>query len=69
MTAFFRVIRKKFQAFNGVATRVFSTIIFSLVYILILPWFAVFAKKEKMRTTWYPWTLKSETLEDLKKQY
>ena len=61
---------RKLKAFNRAATRVFSTVLFSLVYILVLPWFAVFAKRrEKPRTTWSPWTLKSETIEDLKKQY
>jgi len=70
MAAFFRSVRQKFEAFNRASMRVFSTVLFSLVYILVFPWFAVFAKRrEKPRTTWYPWTLKSETIEDLKKQY
>jgi hypothetical protein len=61
---------QKIKAFNRVATQVISTLLFSLIYILILPWFALFTKRqEKQRKTWYPWTLKSETLGDLKKQY
>jgi hypothetical protein len=64
------IIRRKFEVFNRASMRVFSTVIFSVVYILILPWFAVFAKRSrKSRTTWYPWTLKSDTIEDIKKQY
>lgn len=70
MASFFRTLRQKFEAANRVATRIFSTVLFSLVYILVLPWFALVVKrKNRERTTWYPWTLKSDTLEDLKKQY
>ncbi len=59
---------KKVSYFVG---NLVSTVIFSLIYILILPWFAFFAKKSKRSklTNWHAWSFREDTVEDLRKQY
>ena len=55
--------------------RVFSvvaSVLFGFIYIVIVPWFAVFSPSgdtKEQKTLWRPWTIKSDTLEDVRKQY
>jgi hypothetical protein len=62
---------KKLQRTNDRVMGVVATILFSFIYIFILPWFAVFAKQSShgKKKGWVPWGYKSDTLEDMRKQY
>lgn len=66
-----RRIRDRITVVGMLVFDVVATAVFFLVYILILPWFAVFAPRiqEPIRTNWHSWTLTNDTLEDVKKQY
>lgn len=48
-----------------------SRLILSLVYILILPFFALLfkSKREAIKKGWSKWKIKSDNLEDLKNQF
>lgn len=62
---------QRLKIINEQVFRYISVGVYGCIYIAILPWFSVFVKKAPpiKRTNWQPWTLHSNTLEDVKKQY
>jgi hypothetical protein len=70
MKSWYHRIRSGFEALNRAVTHRASVILFSFLYIIVMPLFALIARKKEIRRyRWYPWTLKSDTLDDLRKQY
>ncbi len=62
---------RRLKAFQMAVGDILGSIVFSSIYIVILPVFALLAPRrpEPTRTNWRPWSLPSDTLSDVKKQY
>ena len=64
-----------YQVLREINDRVFSvvaSILFGFIYIALVPWFAVFSpsgSSKEAKTSWRPWSIKSDTLEEVRKQY
>lgn len=61
-----------FKKFVQKITDVQAKLILSFVFLLILPLFAILfkmLKKGDFKSSWAEWILKSDSLEELKKQY
>jgi hypothetical protein len=65
----FQKFYRRLKRINDRVMGIVATILFTLIYILIMPWFAVFVKKPRSQARWLPWTFRSETIEDLHRQY
>ncbi len=66
---------EKLTALSQKAFNIQAQILLSLIYFLILPIFVLLfklirtPKNDHKKTAWEDWVIKSETLEDLKRQF
>ena len=63
---------QKLRVFNERVFAVVATWIFSIIYVAGAPLVLLFAKSKissRILSGWQPWRLKSDTLEEVRKQY
>lgn len=63
---------RRLREINERVFGVLSVLLYSFLYLCIIPFFAVSAKKKiaaRVLAGWQPWLLRSDSIEDLRKQY